>query len=180
MLPVRHRGWRTIRVCVPRQLHDVCAPRLAIHRTRLVSVSCRGKVPGKLLGAWVFRGTRMPVAAVFKNLEDGLTIDKVVKLFDGLKHEQVKAVLAFAAQRPGRSCPAASRGTPSLQPQNFFKQVGFHERMPVVCLDGSDKPCNMSKIHLDRTILHRNGKQPSSVQAGGMKEYGVWRVRKRA
>ena len=27
-------------------------------------------VPGKLSGAWVFRGTRMPVAAVFENLED--------------------------------------------------------------------------------------------------------------
>ena len=55
-------------------------------------------VPGKLSGAWVFRGTRMPVAAVFENLEDGLTIDEVVKLFDGLRHEQVKAVLDFAAQ----------------------------------------------------------------------------------
>jgi uncharacterized protein (DUF433 family) len=40
----------------------------------------------------------MPVAAVFENLEDGLTIDEVVKLFDGLRHEQVKAVLDFAAQ----------------------------------------------------------------------------------
>ena len=40
----------------------------------------------------------MPVAAVFENLEDGLTIDEVVKLFDGLSHEQVKAVLDFAAQ----------------------------------------------------------------------------------
>jgi uncharacterized protein (DUF433 family) len=55
-------------------------------------------VPGKLSGAWVFRGTRMPVAAVFENLEDGLTIDEIVKLFDGLTHEQVKAVLDFAAQ----------------------------------------------------------------------------------
>jgi uncharacterized protein (DUF433 family) len=55
-------------------------------------------LPGKLSGAWVFRGTRLPVAAVFENLEDGLTIDEVVKLFDGLRHEQVKAVLDFAAQ----------------------------------------------------------------------------------
>ncbi|MBI3664107.1 MAG: DUF433 domain-containing protein [Acidobacteria bacterium] len=29
-------------------------------------------VPGKVSGAWVFRGTRIPVAAVFENLEDGL------------------------------------------------------------------------------------------------------------
>jgi uncharacterized protein (DUF433 family) len=55
-------------------------------------------VPGKLSGAWVFRGTRMPVAAVFENLEDGLTIDEIVEMFDGLTRDQVKAVLDFAAQ----------------------------------------------------------------------------------
>ena len=55
-------------------------------------------VPGKLSGAWVFRGTRLPVAAVFANLEDGLTVDEIVKMFDGLNREQVNAVLEFAAQ----------------------------------------------------------------------------------
>ncbi len=55
-------------------------------------------VPGKMSGAWVFRGTRMPVAAVFENLEDGLTIDEIVELYDGLTREQVQAVLDFAAQ----------------------------------------------------------------------------------
>lgn len=55
-------------------------------------------VPEKVGGAWVFRGTRIPVAAVFENLEDGLTIDEVAALFDGLSREQVKAVLEFAAQ----------------------------------------------------------------------------------
>ena len=34
-------------------------------------------VPGKVSGAWVFRGTRMPVATVFENLEDGMSIDAV-------------------------------------------------------------------------------------------------------
>lgn len=55
-------------------------------------------VPGKLSGALVFRSTRMPVAAVFENLEDSLTIDEIVKMFDGLTQEQVKAVLDFAVQ----------------------------------------------------------------------------------
>jgi uncharacterized protein (DUF433 family) len=55
-------------------------------------------VPGKVSGAWVFCGTRMPVAAVFENLEDGLTIDEIVELYDGLTREQVQAVLDFAAQ----------------------------------------------------------------------------------
>ena len=64
-------------------------------------------VPGKLSGAWVFRGTRMPVAAVFENLEDGLTIDEIVKMFDGLTQAQVKAVLDFAAQ--SLAAPAQQR-----------------------------------------------------------------------
>lgn len=54
-------------------------------------------VPGKVSGAWVFRGTRIPVSAVFENLEDGLTIDEITRMFDGLNREQVKAVLDFAA-----------------------------------------------------------------------------------
>ena len=55
-------------------------------------------VPGKLSGAWVFRGTRIAVAAIFENLEDGLSMDEVVALYDGLTREQVKAVLEFAAE----------------------------------------------------------------------------------
>ncbi len=54
-------------------------------------------VPGKVSGAWVFRGTRMPVVAVFENLEDGLTIGEIVELYDGLTREQVEAVLSFVA-----------------------------------------------------------------------------------
>ena len=55
-------------------------------------------VPGKVSGAWVFRGTRIPVAAVFENLEDGLTVNEIVEMLDGLTREQVKAVLDFTAQ----------------------------------------------------------------------------------
>ncbi len=55
-------------------------------------------VPGKVSGAWVFRGTRMPVATVFENLEEGMTIDELVEMYDGLTRDQVKAVLNFAAR----------------------------------------------------------------------------------
>ena len=63
-------------------------------------------VPGKLSGAWVFRGTRTPVATIFENLEDGMTIDEVMDQFP-VTREQVKAVLEFAARSldapvPGR------------------------------------------------------------------------------
>jgi uncharacterized protein (DUF433 family) len=64
-------------------------------------------VPGKVSGAWVFRGTRIPVSAVFENLEDGLTIDEIVQMFDGLRREQVVTVLEFAAQ--SLAIPSAAR-----------------------------------------------------------------------
>jgi uncharacterized protein (DUF433 family) len=54
-------------------------------------------VPGKVSGAWVFRGTRLPVATVFENLEDGMTIEEVVEQFD-VTREQIQIVLEFAAR----------------------------------------------------------------------------------
>jgi uncharacterized protein (DUF433 family) len=63
-------------------------------------------VSGKVSGAWVFRNTRMPVAAVFENLEDGLTIDELVDLYAGLTREHIRAVLEFAARSLGAPAPA--------------------------------------------------------------------------
>ena len=54
-------------------------------------------VPGRLGGAWVFRGTRMPVSAVFENLEAGASIDDIIEQFD-ITREQINAVLDFAAR----------------------------------------------------------------------------------
>lgn len=63
-------------------------------------------VPGKVSGAWLFRGTRMPVATVFESLEEGMTIDELVEMYDGLTREQVKAVLDFAARSLEAPAPA--------------------------------------------------------------------------
>ena len=54
-------------------------------------------IPGKVSGAWVFKGTRTPVAVVFENLEDGMTIDEVAEQF-AVSREQVRAVLEYAAR----------------------------------------------------------------------------------
>ncbi len=55
-------------------------------------------IPGKVSGAWVLKGTRMPVAAIFENLEAGANIDDILEWFDGIDREQVKAVIKFAAR----------------------------------------------------------------------------------
>jgi len=54
-------------------------------------------VPGKVSGAWVFKGTRMPVSLVFENLEAGATIEEIMDWFH-LTREQIVDVLEFAAR----------------------------------------------------------------------------------
>ena len=56
------------------------------------------KVAGKVSGAWVLRGTRMPVATIFENLEAGASLDDVLAWYDGLERKQVQAVIEFAAR----------------------------------------------------------------------------------
>jgi len=55
-------------------------------------------IPGKVSGAWVLKGTRMPVSAIFENLEAGANIDDILNWYEGLDREQVKAVIEFAAR----------------------------------------------------------------------------------
>ena len=49
--------------------------------------------PERVSGAWVFRGTRVPVAALFENLRDGATVDEFLEWFPGVTRHQVETVL---------------------------------------------------------------------------------------
>lgn len=53
--------------------------------------------PQKVSGAWVFRGTRVPVSALFENLEDGAQVADFVAWFPGVTAEQIRAVLGHVA-----------------------------------------------------------------------------------
>jgi uncharacterized protein (DUF433 family) len=48
--------------------------------------------PGRVSGAWLFRGTRVPVRALFENLGDGATVDDFLEWFPGVTRAQVDAV----------------------------------------------------------------------------------------
>ena len=58
--------------------------------------------PEKVSGAWVFKATRVPVKALFENLEDGARVDDFLDWFPGVTREQVEAVL----EHTGRSLVA--------------------------------------------------------------------------
>ncbi|MBV8844572.1 MAG: DUF433 domain-containing protein [Bryobacterales bacterium] len=65
-------------------------------------------IPGKVSGAWVFRGTRVPVSAIFENLKSS-PLEEVLENFP-VTRDQVQAVLDFAAKStegtPGTPMPA--------------------------------------------------------------------------
>jgi uncharacterized protein (DUF433 family) len=73
-------------------------------------------VQGRLSGAWVLKDTRMPVSAIFENLEAGSDIDEIVEQFH-VDPQQVRAVLEFAARSLDASTlPVASPVTPDARP----------------------------------------------------------------
>ncbi len=49
--------------------------------------------PEKVSGAWVFCGTRVPVASLFENLQDGATVDQFLDWFPGVGRWQIQTVL---------------------------------------------------------------------------------------
>ena len=54
------------------------------------------RTPAKVSGAWIFKGTRVPVKALFVNLEDGARVEEFLEWFPGVTREQVEAVLEHA------------------------------------------------------------------------------------
>jgi uncharacterized protein (DUF433 family) len=54
--------------------------------------------PERYSGAWLFRGTRVPVAALFANLEDDAPVHDFIEWFPGVTRDQVRAVLEHAAR----------------------------------------------------------------------------------
>ena len=62
--------------------------------------------PDKVSGAWVFRGTRVPVAALFENLKEGATVEEFLQWFPGVQRSQVESVLEHEARAASDTCRA--------------------------------------------------------------------------
>jgi uncharacterized protein (DUF433 family) len=62
--------------------------------------------PDRVGGAWVFRGTRVPVSALFANLEGGATVDEFLEWFPGVSRELVNQVMEHACRSLGDPVPA--------------------------------------------------------------------------
>ena len=52
--------------------------------------------PERVSGAWVFKGTRVPVRTLFENIEAGASLDEFIEWFQGVTREQALEVLRHA------------------------------------------------------------------------------------
>lgn len=52
--------------------------------------------PERMGGTPCFRGTRVPLDALFGNLEDGMSLDEFLEAFEGVTREQAVGVLEAA------------------------------------------------------------------------------------
>ena len=68
------------------------------------------RVPGRVSGAWVFSGTRIPLYALYENLAGGATVKEFVEWFPGVDEQQVRTVLEHEADAlRTMQTPAAER-----------------------------------------------------------------------
>ena len=65
-------------------------------------------IPGKVSGAWVFTGSRLPVYALFENLESGATVEEFMEWFQPVDEWKVRAVLQHAADSLKAPVPVSS------------------------------------------------------------------------
>jgi len=58
------------------------------------------RIPGKVSGAWLVRGTRIPADAIVANADDGYSPEEIATvIFEGLSIDRVRRVIAFAKER---------------------------------------------------------------------------------
>ena len=64
-------------------------------------------VPHRCSGAWVVKGTRILVAGVIENAEEGLTADEIAaEVYDGLEVDRARRILDYARKHAHHSHPA--------------------------------------------------------------------------
>jgi uncharacterized protein (DUF433 family) len=56
------------------------------------------RVPGKVSGTWVVRGTRIAAEAIIANAADGYTPRELAAMFPGLPEEDAERIIEFAEQ----------------------------------------------------------------------------------
>lgn len=54
--------------------------------------------PEKVSGSWIFRDTRIPIIALFENLEAGASIDDFLSWFPGVTRKQVESVIEYTIE----------------------------------------------------------------------------------
>ena len=57
----------------------------------------------KLCGAWLVKGSRVPVQAIIDNARDGFSPEAIAEMFEGVSLDRVRGVLGFAGMDASHS-----------------------------------------------------------------------------
>ena len=96
------RAWRPAVVARLGRMSGITKRPQCYHPQMIDWSSCPAaeRDPARMSGAWVFKGTRVPIAALFENLEDDASVQQFVEWFPGVSLDQARAVLEHAARSP--------------------------------------------------------------------------------
>ena len=92
-----HAGWSKVPLAYL-CLVDTPEPGAKVKRMSWQECPSVVKNPEIMSGEYVFRGTRVPVRALFQNLEDGASLEEFLQWFPGVTRNQAEEVLKFAEQ----------------------------------------------------------------------------------
>ena len=56
------------------------------------------RIPGKVSGAWLVKGTRIPAQAILDNADDFTPEQIATEIYEGLSADQARRIIAFARQ----------------------------------------------------------------------------------
>ena len=123
--------------------------------------------PRKISGAWAFTGTRVPVYALFENLESGATVEQFLEWFPEVKEWQVTAVLNHETHRRAKRSASPRPDTSSSAQTSWCRRSGVarpHRRLPHFT---SDTTLFTTTICTSSSFVSTNAIRPSGPKAVG-------------
>jgi len=112
---------------------------------------CRN--PDVVSGTWVFRETRVPVAALFENLKDGVSIDDFLACFPGVERSQVGSVLEYEVAAVSLQSMWPYRRLCFSRPEISTVKLNYYPETDSLYIDLCSKPSADSREISEGVVL---------------------------
>jgi uncharacterized protein (DUF433 family) len=119
--------------------------------------------PDRVSGTWVFRSTRVPVAALFENVEGGVTVNEFLEWFPGVTEQQVRTALEHAR----RSLELTCVGMLLAESPRYIKRLLGGSPPPSACPNNLPTPasCAAARVHVRHSYTQHARRPAHCVRA---------------